>query len=191
MTTIYFVRHASSPYVHGKEKERGLSYEGQLKALDVAETLKSIDIACVVSSSYQRAIDTVLPLAKEKQMKVITFDSLRERSISSLDVDLPWETVKQGIKLSFDDKDFALEDGESTRAAQNRSIPIFESLLDQYNGESIVIGTHGNIMTVILNYYDDCYGYDFWKGLYMPDILKVSFEGKELRFLERIEIKKG
>ncbi|QUH20166.1 hypothetical protein [Alkaliphilus sp. B6464] len=37
-------------------------------------------------------------------------------------------------------------------------------------GKKIVVGTHGNIMSIILDYYNDKYGYEFWRGLSMPGI---------------------
>ena len=34
-----------------------------------------------------------------------------------------------------------------------------EKLLDEFKGKSIVIGTHGNIMTIIMNHYNKEYGF--------------------------------
>jgi broad specificity phosphatase PhoE len=56
----------------------------------------------------------------------------------------------------------------------------------EYEGKKIVIGTHGNIMTIIMNYYDRNYGYPFWKQTTKPDIYKLFFESKELKQVERL-----
>jgi 2,3-bisphosphoglycerate-dependent phosphoglycerate mutase len=82
----------------------------------------------------------------------------------------PWDEILQAIEKSFIDLDFALEGGESTRQAQNRAIPIIEKLLEEHRGKNIVIGTHGNIMTIIMNYCDKKYGFEFWNSTSKPDI---------------------
>lgn len=37
------------------------------------------------------------------------------------------------------------------------------NLLHKYKGKKIAIGIHGNIMTNIMNYFDDRYDINFWK----------------------------
>jgi 2,3-bisphosphoglycerate-dependent phosphoglycerate mutase len=63
-----------------------------------------------------------------------------------------------------------MPEGETTRQAQERAIPIILKLLSDYEGKKIVIGTHGNIMTIILKYFDTNYGFEFWKQTSKPDI---------------------
>lgn len=59
-------------------------------------------------------------------------------------------------------------------------------LLETNAGKNIVIGTHGNIMVLIMNYFDQRYDFNFWKELEMPDIYKLSFNNKELIGIQRI-----
>lgn len=99
---------------------------------------------------------------------------------------MPWEELWIAIEKSFIDIDFSLEGGESTRAAQERSILIIEKFLCEYKGKDIVIGTHGNIMTIIMNYYNKEYGFDFRNSTSMPDIYKMTFELNELKSVERL-----
>ncbi|MNT86323.1 hypothetical protein D3C72_2265960 [compost metagenome] len=53
-------------------------------------------------------------------------------------------------------------------------------LLEKYEGSALAIGTHGDIMTLVINYYDRQYGYEFWQSTTMPDIYRLEFEGGEL-----------
>lgn len=188
MTTIYFIRHAHSPYVHGQEKTRGLSEEGKQMAMKVAQKFKDIDFDGIVSSEYKRAVDTVLPLADAKRIKVKTYKELVERLIKSPDSEMPWADVREGIKKSFSDIDYKFDGGESTRQAQDRAIPVIEKLLTKYKNQTIALGTHGNIMTIILKYYDNSIGYKFWSDSSMPDIYKAQFNDYELVSLERISL---
>lgn len=41
-------------------------------------------------------------------------------------------------------------------------------------------------MVLIMNYFDNKYGYDFWKDLEMPDIYKLSFNKMKLIDVQRI-----
>jgi 2,3-bisphosphoglycerate-dependent phosphoglycerate mutase len=68
-----------------------------------------------------------------------------------------------------------LEGGESSRDAQKRGVAATNKILELYKGKNIVIGTHGNIMVIIMNYFDKKYNFNFWKQLEMPDIYKLSF----------------
>lgn len=185
-TTIYMIRHAESPFIFGKEKTRGLSEEGMTDARKIAHIFEDIEINCIVSSSYRRAIQTVQHLADRKGLSIIEFEELRERPIKGLDYKMPWEELLIAIEKSFIDIDFSLEGGESTREAQGRAIPIIEKLLCEYKGKNIVIGTHGNIMTIIMNYYNKEYGFDFWNNTSMPDIYKMTFELNKLENVERL-----
>jgi 2,3-bisphosphoglycerate-dependent phosphoglycerate mutase len=185
-TTIYMVRHAESPFVFGQEKSRGLSEEGLIDAKRVAELLDDVDVDYIASSAYTRAIQTVQYLADRKNLHIIEYEDLRERPIKGLDYKAPWGELLRAIEKSFIDLDFALEGGESTRQAQNRAIPIIEKLLEEQRGKNIVIGTHGNIMTIIMNYYDKTYGFEFWNSTSKPDIYKMTFIDNQLQRIDRV-----
>lgn len=185
-TTLYMVRHAQSPYVPGRERMRGLSAEGRKAAARVAELLSDIDVHVIASSPYERAVQTVRPLAERKGLDIAIYEELAERLIAGPDGRESWDAVKEAIRRSFDDPDFALEGGESTREAQQRAIPVIRKLLVEHRGRSIVIGTHGNIMTIILNHFDGRYGYDFWETSTQPDIYRLTFAGDRLERVERI-----
>lgn len=185
-TTIYIIRHAESPFIFGKEKIRGLSEKGLADSRKIADIFKDTEVNCVVSSSYRRAIQTVQHLADRKGLSIIEFEELRERPIKGLDYKMPWEELLIAIEKSFIDIDLSLEGGESTRAAQERSIPIIGKLLCEYKDKNIVIGTHGNIMTIIMNYYNKEYRFDFWNSTSMPDMYKMTFELDELKDVERL-----
>jgi 2,3-bisphosphoglycerate-dependent phosphoglycerate mutase len=185
-TTIYMVRHAESQFVFGEERSRGLSEEGLVDAQRVAELLYDVDVDYVASSAYARAIQTVQYLADRKNLHIIEYEELRERPIKGLDYKAPWDELLLAIEKSFVDLDFSLVGGESTRQAQNRAIPIIEKLLEEQSGKNIVIGTHGNIMTIIMNYYDKKYGFEFWNSASKPDIYKMTFIGNELQNIDRV-----
>lgn len=179
-TYIYFVRHAISHFSLGNERERGLSAQGMHDALKVAQLLIGENIDVIASSTYTRAIETVKPLANESNLAILEFDELRERPIASLRYEVAEAELVAAMDKSYVDLDYCLAEGETTREAQNRAIPVLKKLLSEYQGRKIVIGTHGNIMSIILNYFDKKYGMDFWKQTTKPDIYQLEFEAEQL-----------
>ena len=178
-TTIYMIRHAESPFIFGEERTRKLSKDGEIEAGKVANRLLSEKIDVIVSSPFARSIQTIEEIATTRNLAISLYEELRERMIKG-NYQLPWEEVEPAIKKSFEDKDYCLPGGETTRQAQERAIPIIKQILKEYEGKSIVVGTHGNIMTIIMNYFDQEYGYEFWASTSKPDIYRLLFTGGEL-----------
>ncbi|KKO51716.1 histidine phosphatase family protein [Paenibacillus sp. DMB20] len=185
-TNIFMVRHAESPFVFGEEQTRGLSDEGFRDAVKVADLLEVEDIHIVASSTYARAKQTVQFLAERKGLPIIEFEELRERAIKGLNYKAPWEELLIAIDRSFTDLDFALEGGESTRKAQERAVPVIMDLLEKNNGKNIVLGTHGNIMTIVMHYFDRNYGFEFWNSTSKPDIYRMTFIKGQLQGIDRL-----
>lgn len=184
-TTIYMIRHAESPFIFGQERTRKLSLQGEIDAKKITKLMINKDIDLIVSSPYQRAIQTIEGISDVKNIEVKVFEELRERQLKGA-YKLPEEEILQVIKKSYEDRDFKLSGGESVKDVQSRAVPIIKDLLIKYEGKAIVIGTHGNIMTITMNYFNKEYGYDFWKGTTKPDIYKLEFSGEVLQSVQRV-----
>lgn len=181
ITNIYFVRHAHSTYTPD-ELSRPLSKEGIEAAEKVTRLLSEEKIAHVISSPYKRAIQTVEGTAKIHGLEILIEENFKERKLSEKSVDNFQDTVMK----AWEDFNYALPDGESGYCAQGRGVQALENIIEKYSGGSIVIGTHGNILTLIMNYYDKSFNYDFWRNLDMPDIYKLSFGEGNLINVKRI-----
>lgn len=181
MTNLYFVRHAHSTYTPD-ELGRPLSNEGFIDAELVTEILKSEKINLVISSPYKRAVQTVQGIANfiEKETEIV--DEFKERILSSTSV----EDFPTAVTKVWEEPHFAWEGGESNVVAQQRGVKATLQVVEKYKGKNIVIGTHGNIMVLIMNYFHQKYDFEFWKDLHMPDIYKLTFEDRELINVERL-----
>lgn len=182
MTTIYFVRHAHSTYTK-EERERPLSEKGQLDAENVTHLLKDRHIDVVISSPYKRAIQTVQGIANTYDVSIQIEEDLRERLLSSESV----TDFNDAVQKVWEDWDFAHEGGESNDVAKRRAVICMQNILKKYKDKNIVIGTHGNIMVLLMNYFDSKYDFRFWKTIRMPDIFKLNFHNEDLVSAERIE----
>ncbi len=98
----------------------------------------------------------------------------------------PVEDFHHAITKVWEDPCFSWEGGESNITAQKRGVQAMKQILQTYDGKHIIIGTHGNIMVLIMNYFDQKYGFNFWKKLTMPDIYKLTFEKNKLKSVDRI-----
>ncbi|SOC42640.1 histidine phosphatase family protein [Ureibacillus acetophenoni] len=181
MANLYLARHAHSIY-SPDELGRPLSEKGLADALKVTEILKSEAIDIVISSPYRRAIQTVQGIANLIGKDVEIHEGFKERILTSE----PAEDFNYAITKVWEDENFSWNGGESNLVAQKRGIAAINQVLEQYKDQNVVIGTHGNIMVLIMKYFDQQYNFDFWKRLEMPDIYKLSFDGKSLVDVTRV-----
>lgn len=180
-TIIYLIRHAESPYAEGQEQTRGLSEQGQADAERIRTILQKKPIDLLFSSPYARAIHTLQPLADELQKEIILVEELRERRIGNI-ADLSFTDAKRRV---YEDFLAVFEGGESSTEAQERGVRELKLLLEKYAGSTLAIGTHGDIMTLMMNYFNPRYGFEFWLSTTMPDIYRIEFVGKELMEVTR------
>ncbi|AIQ56240.1 histidine phosphatase family protein [Paenibacillus borealis] len=181
VTNLYFVRHAHSAY-SADELNRPLPERGQADAQKITELLIHENIHVLLSSPYKRAIQTIEGLAGPLGLELVLEEDFRERLLSSG----PVSNFGQAITKVWENPSFAWEGGESNLVAQSRGVRALHRVLQHYKGSNAVIGTHGNIMVLIMNALDKRYDYGFWKQLDMPDIYKLSFNGDTLTGVQRI-----
>ncbi|WP_430509856.1 histidine phosphatase family protein [Gottfriedia solisilvae] len=181
LTNLYFVRHAHSTYTPD-ELGRPLSERGFSDAKIVAELLSKENIDYVISSPYKRAIQTVEGVARSFNHEIVIEVDMKERELSKK----PVEDFNHVITQVWNDFNLSWDGGESNITAQIRGIEATKKLLKDYEGKNVVIGTHGNIMVLIMNYFDQKYDYNFWNKLAMPDIYRLTFKNQTLIEVNRI-----
>lgn len=181
LTNLYFVRHAHSTYTPN-ELKRPLSEKGKVDAQKITRNLKDENIDYVISSPFKRAVQTVEGVAQIIGKEVIIENDFKERKLS----EGPVEDFQLAVTRVWEDPTFSLEGGESNVIAQKRGVKVTLKVLGRYEGKNIAVGTHGNIMVLIMNYFDKNYGFKFWKELDMPDIYKLTFDKAKLKEVNRI-----
>ncbi|MBO7748294.1 histidine phosphatase family protein [Paenibacillus sp. MWE-103] len=185
-TTLLLVRHAESDARSGPDRERGLTAKGREDAALLTDKLRGMRIDAVASSPYARAVLTVRGLADERGLAVHVLEELRERRLHGEDAPLPREAFLAAVRRSFADPDAVLPGGESFREAQARGLGAVHRLLGAHRGGTAAVGTHGNLMAMILRAYDARCDFAFWERLAMPDVYRLDFEHDELRGVERL-----
>lgn len=184
-TTVYMVRHGDSPK-EGNERTRGLTEKGYEDARRVTELLRDKKVDVVVSSPYLRSILTVDKVALHIGKEVLVMEDLRERVFSSSGNRLDDKDLGPLLQKSFEDFSFSLENAESNAACQKRAVQVLKELIHTYQDKNMVIGTHGAVMTLMMNYFNPSFELEFLYSTTKPDIYRLEFNNEQLVCVERV-----
>jgi len=186
---VYLLRHAHARWT--PDEMRPLSPEGARAAEELADHLAAAPITHIVSSDSLRAQQTVAPLARRLALPIILEPDLRERRLTA--PVLPGgifhgeEAFRGAVLATWEAPHFAHPGGESNAAAQARGVAVLQRLRRDHNDGPIVMSTHGNLLTLILNHYDPSIGFDFWATLRMPDVVVLTIDDQNQPIICRPE----
>ena len=165
---FYLIRHAHADWE--PDENRPLSARGKRDAIRVAEVLSAYPVTKIYSSPYRRALQTVEPLAIRLDIPVQIVPELCERNLGRAllgDFD-------SAVQATWRDPNFSHPGGETNAAAQERGISVVNKLQVEYPGVEIVLSTHGNLMALVMQYFDPEIDFTFWRSLTMPDVYKLE-----------------
>ncbi|WLD95342.1 histidine phosphatase family protein [Alkalihalobacillus sp. AL-G] len=185
MTEIYMVRHAHSVYTQN-EYGRGLSEQGKKAAKNLTEILRNENIDFILSSPYRRAVETVKGIATHIGKTVQLVDGFKERTLA----EKPVENFNDAIDKLWSEPAFSFPGGESNEVAQARGVTSLRKVLKQHEDKRVVVGTHGNIMVLMMNYFNPNFDRTFWNQLEMPDVYKLTFVKENLIDVQHIKLHK-
>jgi 2,3-bisphosphoglycerate-dependent phosphoglycerate mutase len=176
---VLLVRHAvpvdiGSPGYEERDDERPLTDEGRLAAEQLADELEPYVITSVYSSPYTRAVETVTPTARRRDLQVHILPDLRERRLTpTMTPDWP-----DHLRRAWADPDYALEGAESGRQAQRRAVALLDLMRARHaDGGRILLGSHGNLISLILQTFEPGVDHDFHLAMPMPAIYHLQHDG--------------
>lgn len=154
MKTIYLIKHCG-PFVDIKNyedyenilwedynKNMILSVEGEKRAEKLCEIEELNNAERIFASDSVRAIASAKYLAEKNNIKIELDERINERIFG---IERLSELPNDFNKLSFDDKNFKMENGESFNDVDKRFIDFINDLLNQ-NNENYVLFIHGLIL---------------------------------------------
>ncbi|NOU74256.1 histidine phosphatase family protein [Paenibacillus sp. LMG 31458] len=177
MKNVFIVRHCQA---EGQSADARLSDLGLNQANKLTEFLMPKNIDYIISSPYERAYRTIFPLAERLGIEIVTDNRLTERILSEKNHP-DWREM---LRQTYYDLDLCYEGGESSNVATHRVITVVKELLNS-RFENIIIASHGNLISLLLKYFDDRIGYKEWENLSNPDVFHLSFM-KDTPNIERI-----
>lgn len=181
MTVLYFVRHAQPDYRQGVNSTFVLSEEGMNDRMRAAEVLEGVRFYRAVSSPYTRSVLTIMPIVESKGLELTFDERLRER-------DNQGGNTRDMFRRRWADFDFHEEGGESLGSTQERNVAAVRDILSKYEGETVLVGTHGTALSTIINHYRPEFGFEQFMRIidFMPYILRMDFEGQTLTGMEEL-----
>ncbi|MYL32577.1 histidine phosphatase family protein [Pontibacillus yanchengensis] len=165
--SLYVIRHCKA---EGQAFDEQLTDEGHKQAQQLRDLFSTVQVDRIISSPYTRALQSIKPLSGAKRVEIETDSRLEERRLSSKQ--LPDWLEK--LESTFSNMDLAYEGGESSREATARVVQLMEECKADQNVESIIIVTHGNLMSLLLNHFSQDFGFEGWKKLSNPDVYVVQ-----------------
>jgi 2,3-bisphosphoglycerate-dependent phosphoglycerate mutase len=170
---FFVVRHCEST---GQEASAPLTTIGQAQAVLLADHLEMVGMELLVSSPYTRAQQSIAALAQRLGLPVEIDGRLAERVLSAE----PLAHWREAIRQTFVDLDLAWPGGESSRTAMTRGRAILDALLAR-PARTVVVVTHGNLMTLILHSFEPQCGFQTWEGLSNPDVYCITVHGDRVK----------
>ncbi len=171
MTTFYLVRHAQSlPDSAQAEPDWPLSPVGEAQARGLAELLAPLGIDRIYCSPYRRCRDTLAPFAAHAGLAVTIDPGLRERRIAGV-----WlGDFRDAWRRSWADFAYTLEGGESSWTCRKRIAAAVEAIAGRHPDETIVLGSHGNAIGLLMNFVDPGFGLSEASAIRTPEILRIT-----------------
>jgi len=164
---IYLIRHCSAT---GQEPLAELTNEGKEKALELVPILEGFHIDHIISSPYKRAVQTVKPFSDSKGILIVIDDNLQERVLSTDSMD---DWLEQ-LEKTFIDSDLTFSGGESSSQALKRIRKVLDEVFENEQMNRVAIVSHGNIISLLINHYDQTFGFTQWQQMKNPDIFVLE-----------------
>lgn len=163
-TKLYFIRHAEAEgnrdrIFHGWTDAK-LTDKGYMQAEKVAAKLRDIDIDVIYASTLSRAKETARHIAEKKNLPVLTTEYLKEINGGFWEnekwVDIPTKWPSEYYTWENQPHTHSMPDGESMEDFQKRLILEVKNIIDENEGKSICIVTHGTAIKALLCYFYGC-----------------------------------
>ena len=159
MKRIYIVRHgqteANKKFIAQGPDEK-LSEEGVNQAKAVAMRAAALPLDTLISSPYQRTLDTAEEISKQTGLKIQTCDLFHEilRPSSMLGAHKDSEEYANFLKeewSNYTNPSWRYEDAENFADITTRAAKAIE-FLDSLEGENILVVSHGHFMRLLTAY---------------------------------------
>jgi probable phosphomutase (TIGR03848 family) len=159
-TVVLLVRHGQNDWA-GKHKLAGwtpgvhLNKLGQAEAIATARRLAKDDIVAVYSSPLERTMETAAEIARVLKLKIqpktelgeVNYGDWTGRAIDKLTKTDTWPVVQ------FYPSAARFPNGEALYETQTRAVRQVNALVDDHQGQTIVIVSHADLIKSVVAHY--------------------------------------
>lgn len=163
-TIIYLTRHGETEWnIEKRLQGRGdspLTKDGIQRAKELRDRIKNIDIDVIYSSPIKRALNTANILRGNKNIDIITDDSLMEMCFGDYEgkkIDIiQKENPSWDINLIMQGNvEICAPNGENLKEVRERISKLMNKIIAENIGKSILIVTHGITLKALMYYFKD------------------------------------
>lgn len=163
-TIIYLTRHGETEWnIEKRLQGRGdspLTENGIQRAKELRDRIKNIDIDVIYSSPIKRALNTANILRGNKNIDIVTDDSLMEMCFGDYEgkkIDIVQEeNPSWDINLIMQGNvEICAPNGENLKEVRERISKLMNKIIAENIGKSILIVTHGITLKALMYYFKD------------------------------------
>lgn len=163
-TIIYLTRHGETEWnIEKRLQGRGdspLTKDGIQRAKELRDRIKNIDIDVIYSSPIKRALNTANILRGNKNIDIVTDDSLMEMCFGDYEgkkIDIVQEeNPSWDINLIMQGNvEICAPNGENLKEVRERISKLMNKIIAENIGKSILIVTHGITLKALMYYFKD------------------------------------
>ena len=145
-----------------------LTTEGVARCRPLANQLATYKPDRIMASVEPKASQTADEIAAQLGLSWTTAAGLHEHDRTGEPFTSPAEFV-QRVTNFFNRPNELVMGRETAVQAQTRFVTAVQRLVAQHPGETLLVVTHGTVMTLFTNYYNPIAPIPFWQSLQMPD----------------------
>jgi len=164
-------------------REWNLSDEGRTRAKKIVEKLIEYHPEVIVSSDEPKAQQTAKIISEGLGLKYSVMKDLHEhdrRRVPFLDKD-EFQTLVQEF---FAKPDALVFGNETANQALVRFCGAVNSMLEYSDAKTILIVSHGTVISLFVSWLTGQSGYSFWKELGLPSFVVLDLQSKTLLQME-------
>src|SRR5215510_1862923 len=180
MKSLILVKHSLPEVVENiPAREWKLSVEGRMRAQSLAERLIEYQPEVISSSLEIKAQETAHILADHFGLEYEVFEGLHEHDRSKS----PFYSKDQFqilVQEFFDKPDILVFGSETAHQVLSRFQVAVDSVLSSYQEKSILIVSHGTVISLFVSHLTRCDGYFLWKELGLPSFVLIDIESQSL-----------
>ncbi len=156
---VLLIRHAHNPsidrYLAGRAPYLHLDDRGREQVARLAEALRPVPLAAVISSPLERALETAAPIAATHGLTVTTRRDIVEydcgawtgSTFEQLGADPSWRSFNAARSLT------AAPNGELMLTVQQRIVSALLDLRREYGSATIALVSHGDVIRAAIMYF--------------------------------------
>lgn len=149
---IYYVRHGQTDWnlarkMQGGGTEKELNETGINQANETRKELENVKYDIIICSPMYRAKQTAEIINKDKNVKTIIDERIRERKLGKLEGhEITDEIEKQIWDYNLN---YQIPEGENLHDFEKRILDFLEDIKKKYSDKTVLIVAHGGVAKVI------------------------------------------